>query len=135
VLADFGEATVMEGNEATNWWAAVREVRPLASVEALWRVNVAPSRSGSFAAALDQGDVDWFYDWAGALVWAGAPSTVDVRALAEANGGHAMLVRAPSGQHKSTPVGHPEAPIVALLTARLKQAFDPVGVLDPHRFS
>jgi glycolate oxidase FAD binding subunit len=135
VLADFGDVFLMDEEGATDWWRAVREVRPLAFSDALWRVQVAPSQAAALAISFEQLGVVWFFDWAGALTWVGAPAIVDVRAVAEASGGHAMLVRAPAAQREVTPIRHPETPAVAALTTRLKQAFDPAGVLDPHRFS
>jgi glycolate oxidase FAD binding subunit len=130
-----GEATVMSSDDAEEFWTGIREVRPLAAAETLWRAHVAPSRAASLAEALEKIEAQWFFDWAGALIWVGAPAAADVRAVAEACGGHAMLVRAPEPLREIMPVRHPEASAVSVLTARLKQAFDPAGVLDPYRFT
>ena len=135
VLAGFAEATAMCGEKAEEFWTSIREVRPLSAAETLWRAHVAPSRAAALAEALDKSGAQWCFDWAGAQIWVGAPTDADVRAVAEAFDGHAMLVRAPMARREITPARHPETPAVAALTARLKQAFDPAGVLDPYRFS
>ena len=44
-----------------------------------------------------------------------------------------MLVRGPVELRERTPVRHPEASTLTALSARLKHAFDPAGILDPQR--
>jgi glycolate oxidase FAD binding subunit len=76
-------------------------------------------------------------DWAGGLVWARTPLEVkaaDVRTLAEKAGGHAMLADAPEAYRAATPALHPESEGVAVLSRRVREAFDPAGVFDPLRF-
>jgi glycolate oxidase FAD binding subunit len=101
----------------------------------LWRAHVAPSRSGALTAALDALGASYLLDWAGATLWVGAAPDCAVRSAVDAAGGHAMLVRAPAALRSETPIRDPEAPAVAALSARIKQAFDPAGILDPRRFS
>jgi glycolate oxidase FAD binding subunit len=56
-----------------------------------------------------------------------------VRAAVAAVGGHATLVRAARNIRATVPVFQPLDPALMLLTRRLKQTFDPVGVLNPGR--
>ena len=57
----------------------------------------------------------------------------DIRqAVAEA-GGHATLVRAPAAVRASVDPFQPEPGPLAALTKRVKQSFDPKGVLNPGR--
>lgn len=119
---------------ADSLWAGVREARELAGSEALWRAHLAPSRAPAFVRALDAAGTSWRLDWAGAQVWVGAAAALDVRALASEQGGHAKLLRAPPAILEQTPIRQPEAPAVAALSARVKQAFDPAGILSPSRF-
>jgi glycolate oxidase FAD binding subunit len=133
-LAVFAEASPLTQGEAASFWSAVQEARPLAAAETLWRAQIAPSRAAAFAEAVKRSGGHWLCDWAGALVWVGAPITADIRAEAESCGGHAMLLRAPLTLRENTPARHPETSGLAALTTRLKQAFDPFGVLDPYRF-
>ena len=134
LLADFGEVSHMSEDAAQTFWSAVREARPLRGAETLWRLHVAPSRAAELAEALQRGGVSWLLDWAGALLWAGAPAALDVRTAAQARGGHAMLLRAPPELRRTTPIRQPQPQGIAALSARLKRAFDPAGVLDPDRF-
>jgi glycolate oxidase FAD binding subunit len=83
-----------------------------------------------------------YYDWAGGLVWlAVVPGPADggaaaVRAaIADLAGGdgHATLLRAPAEIRAAVPVFQPLPAGVAALAARVKQGFDPRGVLNPGR--
>ncbi len=130
-----GRCSTMSPDESSRLWDAVATAAPLAEREALWRAHVAPSRAGALTAALEALGVSYLLDWAGAALWIGAPADGDVRAAVKASGGHAMLVRAPAASRAITPIREPEAPGAAALSARVKQAFDPAGILDPHRFS
>ena len=52
---------------------------------------------------------------------------------AEVAGGTAMLVRAPDGVRATVPFQAPPAGALAAVVARLREAFDPAGVLNPGR--
>ncbi|MBT3928211.1 MAG: 2-hydroxy-acid oxidase, partial [Rhodospirillaceae bacterium] len=56
-----------------------------------------------------------------------------VHAAVAAHGGHATLLRAPADVRAAVAVFMPQAPAVAALTKRLKESFDPVGVLNSGR--
>ena len=49
------------------------------------------------------------------------------------NGGHATLIRAPAAIRAAVPVFEPQEPGLAALTKRVKESFDPKGVLGPGR--
>jgi glycolate oxidase FAD binding subunit len=79
-----------------------------------------------------------FYDWAGGLVWAALPPQPDagaplVRAALAPLGGHATLVRAPAAVRAAVDVFHPQEAVLAALSKRVKEGFDPKGVLNPGR--
>lgn len=133
-LAGYGPVEVLPEAAARSTWLDLREARPLLDRPTLWRAHLAPSRTGALTSALDAAGADWLLDWAGGLVWIGAPAVTDVRAIVTAHEGHAMLLRAPTELRQRLPVRQPESSPVAALTRRLKLAFDPSGVLDPHRF-
>jgi glycolate oxidase FAD binding subunit len=78
------------------------------------------------------------YDWAGGLVWIELPPADDahaplVRAAVAAAGGHATLIRAPASVRAAVAVFEPQDPVTAALTRRVKEGFDPKGVLNPGR--
>ena len=56
-----------------------------------------------------------------------------VRAATTISGGHATLVRAPAAIRATVPVFAPEEGALAALTARVKESFDPQGVLNRGR--
>lgn len=134
LLADYGKAQPCPDDLAHLFWQSVREAGSLAASPTLWRAHISPSRAASLADALERVGAEWLLDWAGGLVWIGAPADADVRTIVTTHGGHAMLMRAPDEVRRRVPIRHPEAPGVAALSQRLKHAFDPAGVLDPQRF-
>src|SRR5262249_32684407 len=78
------------------------------------------------------------YDWGGGLVWIAGGTGPDagattVRGAVAKVGGHATLVRASEDVRLATPVFQPQPEPVMMLTRRLKEAFDPEGVLNPGR--
>lgn len=125
MLPDF---TAIADGEAL--WEAVRFASPLPAGQPLWRIIVAPSRAPGVVAALP--GADWLFDWAGGLVW--LASEADPRAVAEAAGGHAMLVRADEAMRTTVPALHPQATALAALEARVRRAFDPDGLFETGRF-
>jgi glycolate oxidase FAD binding subunit len=79
-----------------------------------------------------------FYDWAGGLIWIAPPVTQDcsageIRRAVAAAGGHATLVRASPAARASLDPFQPESGALAALTKRVKENFDPKGVLNPGR--
>ncbi|MCA8907365.1 MAG: glycolate oxidase subunit GlcE [Rhodospirillaceae bacterium] len=135
VLDDAASATV---------WTGVRDVRPLAGAEsrapdrAVWRISVKPTDGPEVVARLADLAPDALYDWGGGLVWLAVDAGSDaaapaVRAAAGAAGGTAMLVRAPDGVRATVPFQAPPAGALAAVVARLREAFDPAGVLNPGR--
>jgi glycolate oxidase FAD binding subunit len=79
-----------------------------------------------------------FYDWAGGLVWvamplADEPDAAAIRRAVAAVGGHAMLVRAPAAVRAAVEVFAPEDAATRALGKRVKESFDPTGVLNPGR--
>ena len=79
-----------------------------------------------------------FFDWAGGLIWAMLSACDDagaalVRRAVAATGGHATLIRAPAPARAAIDVFAPQDAAVAALTKRVKESFDPKGVLNPGR--
>jgi glycolate oxidase FAD binding subunit len=109
------------------FWERLREQRHdfFAGDAPLWRLSVPPATPPLDLAG------GWLLDWGGALRWlctTAEPQTV--RAAASAAGGHAGVFR--GGDHTGE-VFHPLSPSLMALHRRLKQAFDPAGILNPGR--
>jgi glycolate oxidase FAD binding subunit len=73
------------------------------------------------------------------LVWLALDPCADAaagqirQAIAQHGGGHASLVRAPAELRAKLPVFEPQPKTLASLSQRLKEAFDPHGILEPRR--
>jgi glycolate dehydrogenase FAD-binding subunit len=141
LLRPFGPVAILDAAESRALWRDVREVRPFAVDAArarpLWRISTAPGR-GHEIAALVTPAAQMFYDWAGGLVWVAMPfpdepDAASIRKAVAQAGGHATLIRAPASVRASVAVFEPEAPAVAALSKRVKESFDPKGVLNPGR--
>jgi glycolate oxidase FAD binding subunit len=136
LLRPYGEIEILSADATTEFWHGVRDLAPLGTTDAthlLWRINARPSRSWKIPTALS--GARWFYDWAGGLLWfASSAEPAEVRRIATEAGAHATLIRAPDAVRISVPALQPAAPGVEALAARVKAAFDPAGILDPHRF-
>src|SRR5436305_1289134 len=136
LLKSFGEIAVLEETASREVWRLIRNVMPFTGgARALWRISVAPSRGHEVAAAIGEG-AEYFYDWAGGLIWAALPATGDggaARIRAALKGGHATLIRAPAAIRAAVPVFEPQDAALAALSKRVKESFDPKGVLGPGR--
>src|SRR5262245_3389865 len=141
LMQPFGELATVGELVSRALWRAVRDATPFAASpdsggQPLWRISTAPSRGAELTAMVTaRGEAQTLYDWAGGLVWlalepAGAGL---VRRAVAACGGHATLVRAPPALRAAIDVFQPQEPAVAALSKRVKDNFDPKGVLNPGR--
>ncbi|SDC27013.1 glycolate oxidase FAD binding subunit [Cupriavidus sp. YR651] len=125
---------VVDAAEAQALWAALREqthafFAPAQSGRALWRIAVPP-----VAPPLDLPGAQ-LVEWGGGQRWWLAPedhaaSADNVRAIAQAAGGHATLFR---NGDKSVGVFTPLSSPLAAIHQRLKATFDPAGIFNPQR--
>lgn len=118
---------VMAPDQARQFWIDLREHRApfFAGDQPLWRLAV---RSTTPPIDLDGPQI---IEWGGALRWLRSDTDPGrIRDAAVQAGGHATLFRA---GHKAAPVFHPLSPVLARLHRRLKEAFDPAGILNPGR--
>lgn len=123
-LSAFGDWTAIDGDESHAWWTRFASFDWLAGVTGeLWRVSVPPT-SGARAAEAIGGRRT--LDWGGGLIWVEDPQTQDVRAIAKACHGYAQCVRSPHPLDPLTVSGE-----LAVLNARVKEAFDPLNRLNP----
>ncbi len=117
--------------ESRKLWAALRDVAPLWKHKAknIWRISLPPSDAPQLIQVL--GDVDYFCDWAGGLVWIAAGADVDIRKHLKS--GHAMMFRRDAKASTRWPIFQPQPLELSALSARVKQAFDPKGLFNPGR--
>ena len=74
---------------------------------------------------------DTLLDWGGAQRWLRSEQPADtIRSIAASAGGHATLFR---GGDPGSEIFHPLQPQLLALHQRLKQSFDPAGILNPGR--
>jgi glycolate oxidase FAD binding subunit len=141
LLKAFGPVAILDAKDSQALWRAVREVRPFAVGAArerpLWRISTAPGRGHEIANLITPA-AQMFYDWAGGLVWVAMPvpdepDAGSIRKAVAQVGGHATLIRAPASVRAAVDVFEPEAAGVAALSKRVKESFDPKGVLNPGR--
>ncbi len=144
-----GRAESLAHSESIALWRAIGEVAPLTATaeRAVWRISVAPARGAEVAQAIARSlDTTWFLDWGGGQVWAAVPETGDagagiIRAAIrgpEGHGighgtGHATLVRGSPALRRAVSVFEQQPAPLAALSRRVKEAFDPVHILNPGR--
>jgi glycolate oxidase FAD binding subunit len=136
-----GTADLIEGRAGDAVWQSIRDATLLAEPRdrAIWRLSTAPSKGPELVAAVTQSlDARWYYDWGGGLVWLAVESSGDagaaaIRSALQGVGGHATLVRAPAEIRAAVDVFEPQNEALMRLTAGLKAAFDPKGILNPGR--
>jgi glycolate oxidase FAD binding subunit len=141
LMKPYGERTLIDATESRALWRSIRDVKAFAAPDTinrpLWRISTAPGQGHRIAAQITPA-AQMFYDWAGGLVWvampfAGEPDAKAIRIAVAACGGHATLVRAPAAVRAAVEVFEPQDQGVAALSKRVKESFDPKGVLNPGR--
>ncbi len=141
-LSAFGETEELHSHNSGAFWREVRDVIPFAAAgdrRCVWKISVAPAAGPALAGQLMESlGGDAFLDWGGGLVWFAVDAPQDaaakaVRAAVDAIGGHATLIRAPEPVRAAVSVFHPSAAGVAALSKRVKENFDPRGLLNPGR--
>jgi glycolate dehydrogenase FAD-binding subunit len=141
LMEPFGPVEILGEAESRALWHCVRTVKPFTTEGArgrpLWRISVPPARGHELSAVITPA-AQMFYDWAGGLVWVAMPYTQEpdaaaVRGAVAAIGGHATLIRVPVSVRAMVDVFAPEAPALAAVARRVKESFDPKGLLNPGR--
>jgi glycolate dehydrogenase FAD-binding subunit len=140
-MRPFGTVTIVDAGLSRSLWDGIRELSPFVCAASrerpLWRISTPPARGHELAAAITPA-AQMFYDWAGGLSWvampiADEPDAAAVRGAVAEIGGHATLIRAPASVRASLDVFAPQTAAMAALSKRVKESFDPKGVLNPGR--
>jgi glycolate oxidase FAD binding subunit len=143
-LRPHGETAMIDDMVSRRLWTAIRDVAAFAASrtsrdQPLWRISTIPTKGHELAARISsETAAELLYDWAGGLLWIALPAAADaaaglVRAAVGAIGGHATLVRGPAQLRAAIDVFEPQDAGLAALTKRVKEGFDPKGVLNPGR--
>jgi glycolate oxidase FAD binding subunit len=112
-------------------WRALSSGSALAASPVVWRISVPPSDAPAVLARL--APERFLLDWGGGLILA-AYANVDASHVRGAFAvGHATLLKAPAADRIATAVFQPLPGAAAAAAARLKEAFDPRGILNPGR--
>jgi glycolate oxidase FAD binding subunit len=146
-LAAAGPTEELHTHNSRVFWAEVRDGRLLppagGAASMLWRLTLPPADTVRVLDRLNAVGGELLFDWLGGLVWLavgdrgrsdGIDAVVrDVRTVAAAAGGHAVLWRAADDLRARISVFGEEPPARAALTRAIKGNFDPRGILNPGR--
>ena len=140
LMKPFGPVALLDEKESRALWRSVRQVKPFAGAareRPLWRISTAPGKGHELVSLITPA-AQMFYDWAGGLIWVAMPFTdepdvASIRGAVKRLGGHATLVRAPAAVRAAVDVFEPQDAGLADLSKRVKEGFDPKGVLNPGR--
>jgi len=141
MLQAYAPALELDTMPSRIFWDEVRGLRMFQKRldHPLWRISTQPSIAPKLINAVARKiEVRALYDWSGGLVWLETPpisdaGAVEIRRTLAEFGGHATLIRAEASVRSGIDVFQPLDPPLMALTASLKRAFDPVGILNPGR--
>ncbi len=143
MLSAYDAGEELHGHNSLAFWRQVGNVAPLLpnAEAAIWRLSVPPAMGPAVAqTCAGAPGAEWYYDWGGGLIWLACDPDGDAGARAvrtamlhARSGGHATLMRAPEPVRQAVPPFQPEADGVAALARRLRENFDPKGILNPGR--
>lgn len=139
-LLAYSPALELDTARSKAFWNEVRTLKAFqGKPNPLWRVSTTPSCAAKLVGTLSRKmEVKAVYDWSGGLIWLETPAltdagAVDIRRTLAEFGGHATLIRAEDATRADIDVFQPLDPPLASLSAKLKHAFDPLGILNPGR--
>ncbi len=113
--------------EATSFWTALNEqsLKFFQTDMPLWRFSIGPAAKNLLA------DTETIIDWAGSQRWVlGDYDPEQLYKIAKDAGGHVSLFR---GGDRTAEVRQPLSDIERKLQKRIKDSFDPGGILNPGR--
>jgi glycolate oxidase FAD binding subunit len=135
-----GRGQILDDTASRSVWRAIRDREPLVATtdEAVWRVSVRPSAGAQVLRQIANAcGARGYLDWGGGLVWLAGPATVSahevVQRAALGVAGSWTLVQGPKTLRVAVDVIPPESETLARITRRVKEAFDPYGILNPGR--
>ncbi|WP_026381262.1 glycolate oxidase subunit GlcE [Afifella pfennigii] len=141
IMAAHGPVEVADVPASEALWRKIRDAAPFQGEDKpLWRLSVAPNAGPAAVAALSAEPLRYYYDWSGGLIWISVEGDLEdagagkIRAaVAASGGGHATLIRGSAALRTAVPPFQPQPAPLAALSRRLKESFDPRGILNPGR--
>mgnify|MGYP001170744524 CR=1 FL=1 len=141
LLGQFGDVEELHSHNSTALWNEVADVVDIIDdpSKMIWRLSGPPTRGASISRAVkEHTNAEVYFDWGGGLLWIGHPTGDEqlagkMRLLIGDDSGHATLMRASDSVRETIPVFHPQAREMTALASRLKENFDPQGILNPGR--
>ncbi len=141
MLGKFGDMEELHTENSAVLWREIRDVSCFADdlERHVWRLSVPPTEGSRTALKILEGRPgEALYDWGGGLIWLALKAAPDacanvVRQCVGGVGGHALLVRAPEDVRARVPVFEPQDGPLDDITRRIKEGFDPKGILNPGR--
>jgi glycolate oxidase FAD binding subunit len=137
-FADRADVEELHSQRSAKFWREVRDVQPLLGRDrVVWRVSLTPTESGAYLdRVLSETGGSGYLDWAGGLAWIAVDAGDDggenaIRGALTA--GHATLTRGSAALRSGVPVFQPQPEGIAALSRRVKEGFDPKGILNPGR--
>ena len=141
VLNGFGAVKRLAGEASAVLWRRIADgvfFAEAGDVDQVWRLSLPPAAAAAVGGALLAelgGRI--YYDWGGGLMWLAIeprPGAAHEAVRAALGGaGHATLMRAAPEVRRTVQIFQPQPPPLAALSCRIKQGFDPKGILNPGR--
>jgi glycolate oxidase FAD binding subunit len=141
-LKAYGVVGTLDHENSVAFWQELGQLSPFAptpTATALWRISTRPTLSVKLVTAMRRFmSCAVMYDWSGGLIWAEVPGdgdagAADIRRLMASYDGHATLIRADASVRATLDVFQPLEPGVDRIQRKLKETFDPAGILNPSR--
>lgn len=141
LLAKYGATEELHSANSKMLWREIRDVHYFSHEmdRHVWRISVPPTEGSRVTLKILEGNPgEALYDWAGGLIWLAMEPRRDdlaevVRRYVAEVGGHALLFRAPDDARRQGSVFPPMDGAVGDIIKRIKEGFDPHGILNPGR--
>jgi glycolate oxidase FAD binding subunit len=139
-LTAYGTPIELDLESSLQFWGELRRLSVFPyGPSHLWRISTTPKQAPKLVNSIKRHmRAEVLYDWSGGLIWLETPpsadaGSADIRRAVATFGGHATLIRAEPAVRRSVEVFQPLAPALEKLTLGLKNAFDPLRLLNPGR--
>lgn len=140
LFAPYGELVELDHANSLAFWEELRQLSFLqGSTDPVWRISTKPKLGPRLIESVRRyRECRAAYDWSGGLIWleipdAGDAGADDIRRVVATLGGHATLIRAAPAVRQAVAVFPPLEAGVQRLSDGIKQAFDPLHILNPGR--